>query len=486
MSMNEGTLLIQSIVAQSITNLDSSQPRARNPSRETRKEGWTEVWGKSDLHSDSGQGLPVCIDSSDAPTTAETSQTQPKLILTQFKPAWFEQLILRMAGITHTIINSKYAATEATGPLPCLRHGTALVGRHHPYPHHTNTSTTIPTDNVDSQCNPHATPIVPNNHSSKNHILNYLQEYCNEFDLHIPHDKRAQSHLLVSLITDKLQPALQVLTFADQNAWEQLYRPQYLKASSGSPLGARFQTWSLRVMTTKKYNHLDLATCKADVRECYDTLEMLLEQNATTGTLLGTSLPTTTDALLWAHLADALSDVYIVNILIDYPRMATFFQSIYQKYFLDFSTTPTTTKDGTCPTIEIVGDNCFLLPLEQSRNHNNYSSSCFDYTTSLELMQSLRPDLRQLLATAKEIRQGEIQPSHKSRDLLTTWCLGGDLFEGSRNNNKNNRDKNEPTDESSQQQKLRKEHKTNDELWISSVVGVTALILIFGQRLKSA
>ncbi|KAI2495586.1 hypothetical protein MHU86_18945 [Fragilaria crotonensis] len=233
-------------------------------------------------------------------------------------------------------------------------------------------------------------------------------------------------------------------------------------------------------MTTKQYNHMDLATCKANVRECYDTLELILEQNATTGTLLGTLVPTTTDALLWAHLADALSNVYIVHILIDYPRMATFFQTMYQTYFLDFSTTKNGEKEG--PAIQIVGENYFLHPLEQSRNSHHYSYN-FDYTTSIELMQSLRPDLRQLLATAKEIRQSEIHPSSKSRDLLTTWCLGGDWFASSRK--KNTTKKNEPADEPSQSEKLRKDHKTNDELWISSVVGVTALILIFGKRFNS-
>ncbi|KAI2495587.1 hypothetical protein MHU86_18946 [Fragilaria crotonensis] len=157
MTRNEGTLLIQSIVAQSISNLDTLQPRARNPSRETRKEGWTEVWGKSDDGYDSTTSDATSTGTS---TPAETPQTQPKLTLVQFRPAWFENLVLRMAGISHTVINSKYAATEATGPLPYLRHGTALVGRHHPFPHYSNTNT-VATDDTDNQYKPTAaTPLA--------------------------------------------------------------------------------------------------------------------------------------------------------------------------------------------------------------------------------------------------------------------------------------------------------------------------------------
>ena len=494
---NEASLLIQSVVAHSISNLDSS--RTRNPSREKRKVAWTETWGETEVEVEVENDNDNDNDDDENARQEykqQQQQQQQHVTLIQFRPAWFEQLILRMAGIPHTVINSKYAATEATGPLPCLRHGNALVGRHHP-PHnppgnshhdhhdghdgHGNTTTTT------------TTTCTGTGITKTSHILDYLEKYYKyedfDFDLNlaIPADKKAQSHLIVSLIADNLQPALQVLTFSDQNAWRQLYRRQYNKAGRGSFLGAIFQTWSLRITATKKYQHsLDLDTCQNRVRECYDTLEAILEQNANhnagggTGgtTLLGTLQPTTTDALLWAHLADALCNVYIVNILIDYPRMAAFFQSIYQKYFVDFST------------ITIIGDNPFLHPLEQNRNS-------FDYTTSIELMQSLRPDLSQLLAASKEIIQSQVRPSSKSRDMLATWRFHGDWFTPFTTNNNNNSTSSTRGDKSAaaaaaetskdkSQQDVRRQHENNDAIWMSCVVGVTALVLLYGKRVESA
>jgi hypothetical protein len=42
--MGELSLLIGSVIARSVLNLDSS--RCGNPSLERRKEGWTEIWGE--------------------------------------------------------------------------------------------------------------------------------------------------------------------------------------------------------------------------------------------------------------------------------------------------------------------------------------------------------------------------------------------------------------------------------------------------------
>ena len=129
---NEALLLIESLVAQSISILDSSQ--TRNPSRENRKVAWTVTGGKGNgkgnrsAHrcADTNTGSSLSFDNDDA----RQKDKQHHVTSIQFRLAWFEQLILHMTGIPHTVINSKYAA----GPLPCLRHGNALVGRH--YPHH--------------------------------------------------------------------------------------------------------------------------------------------------------------------------------------------------------------------------------------------------------------------------------------------------------------------------------------------------------------
>lgn len=40
--------------------------------------------------------------------------------LTQHRVAWFEQIVLRMNYIPHSVENSGYAASESTGGLPYL------------------------------------------------------------------------------------------------------------------------------------------------------------------------------------------------------------------------------------------------------------------------------------------------------------------------------------------------------------------------------
>ena len=151
------SLSTPSLLATSLTNLSSS--RHRPPSLEAeRKEGWTEVWGAKDNDDDNNTSkkeeeetnkeapskpyLPPryihvfneeCdyIRSDDQTATTETSaittssssttpKIRPLLTLSQYRVAWYEQIILRMCYIPHTVENSSYAAFESTGALPSL------------------------------------------------------------------------------------------------------------------------------------------------------------------------------------------------------------------------------------------------------------------------------------------------------------------------------------------------------------------------------
>ena len=412
------------------------------------------MWGHPEDDAGPRDGAHTTTTATAHPTPTNTDE----MIVQQFRPAWFEQLILRMAGISHTVLNSSYAATEATGPLPCLQHGTVLVGHAHPHSH-SSTAAAAAVAAAPADC--HA-----------NHILAYLEQYCsstNNNTLIIPMDKRAQSHLIVTMITQQMNPALQVLRFQDEHAWQQVYRPQYLQAGrghAGGGLGSRFQAWSLRVMHYKTYQRWDVNQCQSILLNCYSTLEATLNANSDTGTLLGTTQFTTTDALLWAHLADALCDVHIVTILSNYPLLVTFFQSNFQKYFVDISSDITVT---------MIGDNVFLHPLEQHRR------KATEFTHALELMQSLRPNLHEVLATAKEIRQLQVKPTNKSKDWIDTWRFGGDMTsKTTATTGTKSDDTTEP--EAKSEHKWREEHKANDELWISCVVGITTLMFLFGTR----
>ena len=452
MTGSEGTLLLQSFVAQSMSNLDSS--RVRNPSLDKRKEGWTEQWGTKE-NDDTDNNENDNDDTTTTTTTTTISKEQVVVTLYQFRPAWYEQLILKMADIDYQIINSPYAATEATGPLPYLRDQKVLVGHQHP-------------------------GLIPASNNNKNNIVHYVitekknrnKDNC-YLSSSIPESKKALSHLIETMIDTKLKPSLEVLRFQDYSAWMQIHRPIYQKASNNN----WFQTWSLRVMSMKKYQQhqqqqfgttTSLEQTKIVVQDVYATLETILKENNNhddnnhdgTTTLLGTKSYTTTDALLWAHLADALGDITLVAILADYPILVKFFQTLHQQYFLLGD--------------EKNDENPFLHPLSVIYNNKNNKKniSTTDYTHALELMQSLRPtpNLQDTLMDAKAAAQKmEEKTLNKQKNHSQTLRMGGDIMK-------------KTDDETQSQKKWRHDHKANDELWISTVIGVTILVLIFGTK----
>jgi hypothetical protein len=500
--MTEGTLLLQSFVATSMINTDSS--RVRNPSQETRKEGWTEEWGvvygnkqkhnqiKTAASDETEQSSNTTAASYTASTTAATGvPTSTPLTVVQFRPAWFEQLVLRMAGIPHVVRNSPYAATEATGPLPLLVDRVTLVG--------------------------HNQPVTTGMHSSppdRNDILHHLRQRTDwKLDHEIATDSSgatasasanntssinmtSKAHLVSNLISTQLQPALQVLHFQDEDAWQQIYRPLYYQAGQGTaalPLGAWFQAWSLRVVAIKQYNSSSSSSsssgwtvdkAKQVIKDCYVTLEAMLlhvQQESSSRTILGTKELTTVDALLWAHLTDALCDVHVVIILSSFPNLVQFFQQVHERYFVDSNTSASWLQEAS----QANTDNVFTqqLPLPSSSKSLSKKQQLQPYTSALELMQSLRPNLQDVLIATKETRQREAalrkinQPPHES--MIYTWRMGGTPAAKKKAAPGDKKDT-ASDEERPSAKKWREEHKSNDELWISCVIGVTALAMVFG------
>jgi hypothetical protein len=303
----------------------------------------------------------------------------------------------------------------------------------------------------------------------------------------------SRAHLVSNLITTQLQPALQVLQFQDEDAWQQIYRPLYYQAGQGTaalPLGAWFQAWSLRVVATKQYssssnNKWTVEKAKQIIKECYVTLEaMLLQEASATLRILGTKDLTTVDALLWAHLADALCDVHVVTILSSFPNLVQFFQQIHETYFVDSSTSATWLQEAS----QVNADNVFTqqLPLPSSSKSlsKKQQQQLQPYTNALELMQSLRPNLQDALAMTKDTRQREAAlrninvPPQES--MIYTWRMGGTPAAKKKTPPGSNTKGGANDEETPSAKKWRDEHKSNDELWISCVIAVTALAMIFG------
>jgi len=267
----------------------------------TRQEGWTEVWGGKDVNKgdanrtgDDGDvidGLPLkpryvtvlrdgCdyINSSANDLHHQNVIHQPDaslLQLSQNRVAWFEQIVLRMCFIPHTVENSAYVAAESTGSLPSLldlrcgkfeiRHDAraqdeddvtstsgeewetqlarlnapVLLGRNHPgglgslffhqFGKYNQSSTAPATANLESA----------SFYPSGSHIVDYLRlchtKQMNQHLIFPEHDNEghitADMTAYTSLIQEKLNYIVLALRYGNDPAWEGMHRPQCIRAS---------------------------------------------------------------------------------------------------------------------------------------------------------------------------------------------------------------------------------------------------------------
>jgi metaxin len=261
-------------------------------------------------------------------------------------------------------------------------------------------------------------------------------------------------------VKSQLEPALLSLRYGDDDAWEQVYRKQYMQA------GNRFQAWSIRKVGRKQLKRIwSYEESRTISREAYQSLETQLGDNQY---LLGEE-PTTVDALVWAHLADALCDVHLVTILADFPNLVQYFQRVYDTYFrldVDAEWKMWNHEQNLRSPFQ-------KLPTEET-SANNLST----FHDALELMQSLsvhQHDLKEVLMVATEKRLLQESEKHHAparQSTLYRWRMGDDIRPP-----KESTDTEETT---AQQDKWRKIHKRNDELWLSAVLVATTFAVFFG------
>ncbi|KAL3788810.1 hypothetical protein HJC23_006263 [Cyclotella cryptica] len=454
----------------SLTNLSSH--RHRPPSLCTRQEGWTEVWGAKDCRDPVGAddgGVVVSphprsryvtvvqdgcdyIDGTagiDSTVEEKISCDHHSLKLTQHRPAWLEQIVLRMCYIPHAVRNSSYSAEESAGALPNLldlqcgksivKNGASswneemsqwtkalsrldkpvLIGRNHPgglgscfYNQHHELS---------KASQPMSLSFIP----SGSHIVDYLRMSHGDVHGHILFE-HVDVQPYTILIQEKLDYILLALRYGNDPAWEMVYRPQCIQASL-DPDGERFrsnlekstaesspkrvvksffslwtwyQTYSERSLALynlipssysvhpsthgvlalelfryndHRYSHKSKNAESANLTKeekihqhhpfssylpsysgvgggdsgkvnvyrameyadvYYTTLEEKMTSTPETSPyFFGTEKPCYFDALLFAHLAEAICDVYLVLILAKHSRLVQYFQRMYDQYF---------------------------------------------------------------------------------------------------------------------------------------------------------
>lgn len=428
-----------------------------------RVEGFTERWGDADPPS-SPESIAECWKKEQESVESICATEHPSVFLRifQYRPAWLEQLALRIAGLPHVVVNSNYAVTESTGPLPLLQ---------------------------DFQANPPA--MTGRNHPTKqkmgcNSILEYLKMNRNfDLDESLSSEQFSQALVYKTLIQETLHPALIVLRYQDEAAWEQINRPRGLAASSrdSSRILARLQ-----VRSEKRYQQSNLSPSQRSLsteeairvaKSAYQVLEHALSKSInqkTSGCLMGTTAPTLVDAMLWDHLMDALTDVHLVIALADFPCLVQFAQSIWDKYFI--TTTPE--KDWQLWNAEQNETNAFShVPSLVNDLSTRDDVETRDFRHAVHLMEHLSVrdrNLRESLVVAKEARARQKEAARRPFETWHRWRLGGSLFPSQPGGDR-------PDVGGKQEEKIRQEYKRNDETWMASVaIGTTVAVLLFGLK----
>jgi hypothetical protein len=513
LEMHPSLILFQSMIANVFYNMDSQ--RFRKAPLDSRSEGWTEAWGgkeqqqqqqlqeqeqdrKDQLatknHSIKDLSPTLIFEDTTNSIWVEVDDPSIHVLLTQYRPAWFEQLILKIAKIPYIVVNSTYHCNEATGPLPFLREyqgnseQPVLIGRHHP-------SNLI--HNNDDDISVTATTV------HENSILTYLQKHRNvdvDGQANLTEIQKALSHCFLQMIQNELQQILLFLRYEDFDAWEQIYRQQYIQASCPSSyrtegsinwflqLRGRFQGMMERSVERRRLMDFTSRTVNIQegvemAREAYQALErQLIAVNAhsTSGQqrkyLLGTDRPSLSDAALWAHLADAMSDVHLVVVLASFPNLIQYFQDMYQIYFA-IQSRKKSAKNGPCweawnerQNLNNAFQKIPLLSKNQLAKHGAIKDA-------IELMQSLslqKQELNEVLAVVKAKRDEEPwpKPRRPTDSLLYRWAMGEDVNKSTTKPEK---------EENALRKKLMRDQVRNDQKWISGVAAASVVAILLLQ-----
>ena len=523
----EVSLLLQSILADNLTNLSSKNPNT--PSRHVRKEGWTEVFGNlsaSDSSSSKSGGDKSVGNHSKAELS--TDQDASNIEVIQYRTSWTVQLLLRIYSIPHTVTNTPYVSNHCTGA----------------YPQYRNLSSRTIVGNDD--------------------ILPYLHQQLHSAGptagVGLSHSQQSEALCLSSLL-DQLNIILRGLRYGDADAWENVYKPQCVRSSilhsTSSDYGydgwkeegkqdevgkfwngySWYQAWAERSVALKEIklglrngnivtssrlsevasdsrkeiailkrmsNEIDIDTLVDLARKSYAALDSKLARG--NGTLQGTASLTLEDMRLFGHLAEALCDVNLVTVLADHENVIDFFQKVYQQYFgkeylMDSLLESGQTADATLPLDEkfawiknndrVNALNQFnRVPMNNSFDTRANADSGGRYKNAIEIMQTVAlhcHDLQEVLRDIAIKRNEEESvlakdsSGAKSGSLLHEWRMGGDMKVKGRKDDSGDEedDIDDITRKNKKQMKqMMKEAKKNDEVWISGVLCATVIGLL--------
>lgn len=515
MNPSSTLLHVQSFLSTGLYNFDSS--RFQKPSLEERVEGWTETWGAKASddgdHNDNDEDDDRTAkrrrscweqENDDVELLLATSHPQYPIILTQFRVAWLEQVVLRIAKIPHIVLNSTYLCSEATGELPYLQDLDSPLIRSQ---EQTENFKSVKQTALRGQSSLSSTPpvlvgrrhpsILIDHYSTDNHILKYLKDERGiDFDTCLTSDhQRGLARCFLRMIQSDLNASLTYLRYEDRNCWEQVYLQQYLHA--GHPvdrnerpgwfqiLQGRLQASMHRSVWRRRLIEYSSQVQSVEqvverVKECYQSLDAQLSSHSKPY-LLGTDKPALVDAYLFGHLADAIGDVNLVVILASFPRLVQFLQMMVQTNFLDGCVEKSDWAKWNRGQNE---SNAFQqIPIMKSAWSSSKSTKGKPkFQDAVELMESLslqKSDLNVILTTAKAKRDREPWPeaSRPIDSMLYRWCMGEDIE--MKRPTKKASDDDDPG--KALRKKVLREQTRHDQTWISGVLAASVIAILLMQ-----
>lgn len=420
----------QAMVASAFFNWEQDRRYPADTSVE-RVPGFTEVWGLDEPSTNNGRMI-----SASKPCDEICIEDSAELVLLQHRPAWAEQLVLRLAGLNHKVRNLPYAVMEITGPLPCLidfrDRSPVMLGRKRP--------------------------------GSTNSILGYLND-TKAISMGAPQEKKDQEILVTRAILDILPVCLSVLRYKDDHAWYQINKHLCIRSYANGKswlISGLFQSWSERHLALRalprEAHQWDSKIALQSAHETYQLLERLIKENSTenkTGFLFNEDRVTIADALLFDHLLQSIADVHLVVALSAYPLLCSYTERLWGMFMDENSSTKNWVEND----IENAKNPFSRIPLLQSSQASNVDKN---FTHALELMETLSVGQESLQQRLTLLAKSEVDTNPRSTDATVTARDG--LMSSS-----------QPIAESARVDDTAiKSHQRADELWLALTLLGTA------------
>ena len=255
------------------------------------------------------------------------------------------------------------------------------------------------------------------------------------------------------------------------------------------------------------------------------------EQSEQSTFLLGTKKPTYVDAMLFAHLAEALCDVHLILVLAKHSRLMRYFQSMYVQYFGEEYAKTWQSQNSAEPADWIQKNdianalNAFNQIPEAKPTKNSTKGAVtlddgHDMAHAIQLMQTMAVhcnELDEALRDAAALRMVEgkekavLDSYHRPiGSRLYRWIMGGEIDiwgsgetksvdadeaehgDDSQSEDGTNADKETTPEEDAKQRvmkeqmkRMKRDRRAQDELWMSGVVVAVAAVLVISASGKS-